>query len=88
MDTLAAGRVSLVLNGHSHSYQRGQWLGACWIISGGGGGYLDTTHCQDLQEITVAQAIHHCLVMDVTPDALTVRALDTQRREFDRIVIR
>lgn len=87
MDSCRAAGASLVLNGHSHSYQRGAWNGMSWIISGGGGGYLDTTHCQDLPEITVAQAVYHCLVIDVNQNSLHVRALTTTRSLIDEVWI-
>ena len=64
---------TLILNGHSHAYQRGAVGGRAWIISGGGGGFLDTTHCWDWPEITVAQPIWHYLAITVTPAQLLVR---------------
>jgi len=87
MDRLASLNVSLVLNGHAHAYQRGSWRGMPWIISGGGGGWLDTTRCQDLPEITVATAQWHWLLMQVTPDALTVTARSVSGQVIDTVRI-
>ncbi len=87
MDLVAASAGSLVLNGHAHAYQRGSWLGMAWIISGGGGGWLDTTHCQDLPEITVAQVQWHWLLIQVTPDALTIQARNVQGQVIDTVRI-
>lgn len=86
-DSLALAGCHLALNGHSHAYHRGDWRGTRWIISGGGGGWLDTTHCQDLPEITVATVQWHWLLMQVTPDALTIQARNTQGQVIDTVRI-
>ena len=87
MDLVAASAGSLVLNGHAHAYQRGSWLGMAWIISGGGGGWLDTTHCQDLPEITVATVQWHWLLMQVDPTALTITARTPAGQVIDTVRI-
>jgi len=92
MDLLAGAGVHLVLNGHAHSYQRGAWRGMAWVVTGGGGGWLDQAHCRDLPEISVnaggGRQVHHFLTLDVGPERLLLRALDLQRREFDRVEVR
>lgn len=88
LDTVAVGRCSLVLNGHSHSYQRGTYRGVPWIISGGGGGWLDTTSCPGAPEITVAQAVWHWGELVATPDTLTWTARDTAGQQIDTLTIR
>lgn len=87
MDTLAARGCSLSLSGHAHTYSRGEWRGMPFIISGGGGGWLDTTHCWDWPEITVAQATWHWLKMQVDPTALTITARNTQGQVIDTVRI-
>ena len=89
MDRLAAAGCSLCLQGHSHSYQRGAWRGMAWVITGGGGGWLDQTRCGDLPEITVnagaGRQEHHYLTLDVTPWALTLTAKRIDGTEFDHV---
>ena len=87
MDYVLSAGGSLVLQGHAHAFQRGNWRGLPFIISGGGGGWLDTTHCQDLPEITVATAQWHWLLMQVTPDALTVTARSVSGQVIDTVRI-
>lgn len=87
---LPLGGCHLVLNGHAHAYQRGTLVARpspVWVVSGGGGGWLDTTHCWDWPEITVAQATHHWLRLSITPTALTVEAVTPAGLTFDTVVI-
>jgi hypothetical protein len=86
MDHLAASRASLCLNGHAHAYQRGSYRGLPFIISGGGGGWLDTTRCWDHPEITVAQAVWHYLTIEAG-ETLTVTAKTPTGQQIDQVVI-
>lgn len=87
MESVALAGGSLVLNGHAHAYQRGSWAGVPWILSGGGGGWLDTQRCWDWPEITVAQVQWHWLLMQVTPDALTITARTPAGQVIDTVRI-
>jgi len=88
MDTLAAAGCALVLNGHAHGYQRGTWRGMAWVVTGGGGGGLDSECCPDIPEVDVRRPVHHFCTLDISPTGLVLRALDLQRREFDRVEVR
>ena len=88
MDTLAARGCSLSLSGHAHTYSRGEWRGMPFIISGGGGGWLDTQRCWDWPEITVATPRWHYLLMNVSADQLRIRAMGLQGQAFDEVTIR
>lgn len=88
MDYVSNNGGSMGLQGHAHAYQRGAWNGMPFIISGGGGGYLDTTRCWDLPEISIAIATHHYLLIDATPEALTVTAKTPAGLQIDQLVIR
>jgi hypothetical protein len=87
LDSLSGSGASLCLQGHSHSYQRGAWRGMPFIISGGGGGWLDTTRCWDHPEITVATAQWHYCILDIAPDTITVTAKNTAGQQIDQVRI-
>lgn len=83
MDFLTDHGCTIVMNGHAHAYQRGAWTtstGAMpWVISGGGGGYLDQAFCRDMPQIIVNAGTnmqqHHFLTLDVTTAGVHLRAL-------------
>jgi hypothetical protein len=80
---LQAARTDLLLCGHAHGYQRGQLGTMTFVVTGGGGGYLDRV-CWDLPEIQVALPVHHALLIDASDTVLTVRAIGTDGKELDR----
>lgn len=81
---LDAAGCDLLLCGHAHGYQRGKLGRMLFVVSGGGGGWLDRW-CRDVPEIEVALAVHHVLLVEATDAALTVRAIGTDGREIDRV---
>lgn len=63
--------VDIVVSGHSHSYQRGLQNGVIYTLVGGAGGALDTaTVDAPWPFFTVAQGVHHYVVMDASPRRL------------------
>ena len=77
--------TDLVLQGHTHDYERGEVDGVLHVITGGGGGALDR-HWQDLAQITVRHVRHHFLTVDVEHDRLTLQARDAFTGEpFDEV---
>jgi len=80
---LEQGGVSLVINGHVHEYERGYLNGVHHVITGGGGGGLETDWCTDWPHITVQKSFHHFVAVEAGCEALTVRAIDIDGNEFD-----
>jgi predicted phosphodiesterase len=84
----------LVFSGHAHCYNRGQRTRpdgrpVFYVISGGGGGYLDSKHIHDWPHIQVEQSLHHYLLVDVSLERIRVRALaSTDRRQLDEFTVR
>lgn len=77
-------RVNLVLMGHEHHYERfGMRNGIIHIVSGGGGGRL--TRIYSKASTVVVKTVHHYLAFAVSKNKLTMRAIDIEGKEFDRI---
>ena len=91
MNLLEQRGASLVLNGHAHSYQRGRIGNMDWVISGGGGGYLDQRMCWDHPEVFINTGnnsqIFHYLILDVSTQRLLVESKTTSGQVFDSVAI-
>jgi tartrate-resistant acid phosphatase type 5 len=81
--------VFLVLNGHEHNYQRFEAEGVAYIVTGGGGRFLTPlAECADDHPPRLnGEETHHFLTMDLSPDAVTVRAIDTSGDVIDEITL-
>ena len=88
MDRIARSGGDLLLCGHAHGYQRGAWGEMALVVTGGGGGGLDSACCPNLEEIQVALAVHHYVVLDMGEKALTVTAKNVQGQTIDEVTIR
>ena len=75
--------VDLVLNGHTHAYERGTRNGVTYLVTGGGGGSLDD-YGRDVAHIDVTVLAHHYTLLDVEGPVLTVRAVTPSGVEIDR----
>ncbi|MGI9173971.1 MAG: metallophosphoesterase [Rhodothermales bacterium] len=78
--------VDMVLNGHTHSYERGEKEHVHYLVSGGGGGSLDD-YFVDYDHITFSDGVHHFTRIDVDGDELTVTATDQDGQRVDRFTI-
>lgn len=80
-----------VFCGHTHAYERGRWPlegpGQYYIITGGGGGTLDTTDTYDWPQIQFHTSQHHFIIVDVSGDHLTFRAVNIDGDVIDRIEV-
>lgn len=86
---LDSGKVSLVLNGHDHDYQRFLSAeGATFIVTGGGGQPLYTLipGCS-APEMRVGVVKHHFTGIEVYSDRMAVTAIDTDGKIIDRVDI-
>jgi tartrate-resistant acid phosphatase type 5 len=83
---LRAGRVSLVLQGHNHAYERLEADGITYITSGGGGAPLYPC-VRPSPELRRCLAEHHFLAVAVTARAVVVRAVTPSGRTLERVRI-
>ena len=83
---LEAHDVDLVLSGHDHHYERFKpQHGVLYVVSGGGG--KGTRDVSGGPITAFAEAVIHCVVVEVQGDTLTLHAIDAVGREFDSAVI-
>lgn len=75
-------QVDMVMNGHTHSYERGEKAHVHYIVSGGGGGNLDDYY-MDHPHITVSEKKHHFTRIDVQGNRLNIKAIDQNGQVFD-----
>ena len=78
--------VDIYFSGHAHDYERGEQNGVVYIISGGGGGDLDTWQ-QDWPQITFYEATHHYVKVDVQGKTLTLKACYPDGECFDELTL-
>ena len=78
--------VDMVMNGHTHSYERGEKEHVHYLVSGGGGGGLDDFFI-DYDHISFSRAVHHFTRIDVDGEELTVQAIDQNGQQVDRFMI-
>lgn len=78
--------VDMVMNGHTHSYERGEMEHVHYLVTGGGGGSLDD-YFVDYDHITFSDAKHHFTRIDVDGEQLHVSAVDEHGTVIDRFTI-
>lgn len=78
--------VDMVLNGHTHSYERGEREHVHYLVSGGGGGSLDDFFI-DYDHIAFSSQSHHFTRIDVDGDQLRISAINENGAEIDRFTI-
>lgn len=78
--------VDLVLNGHTHAYERGSLNGTTYVISGGGGGGLDG-YARDYEHIDLSTGIHHFSRVDIDKGRLRFQAIDRNGSLVDEFVL-
>jgi 3',5'-cyclic AMP phosphodiesterase CpdA len=88
-EQLNSGRVSLVLNGHDHQYQRFLTTeGTTFIVTGGGGRnlYRLIPGCNP-PEMRAGAVEHHFTGVEVYSDRMAVTAVSTDGTVLDRVDI-
>eukprot|EP00743_Colponemidia_sp_Colp-15_P011661 GILK01013071.1.p1 GENE.GILK01013071.1~~GILK01013071.1.p1 ORF type:complete len:678 (+),score=109.94 GILK01013071.1:50-2083(+) len=86
MPKFKANHVDLILSGHEHAYQRGVSNSVTVIISGGGGGALETDKVHNWKVYSVTKLVHHFLWLTLSECQLDIEAYDTHS-VFDAISI-
>jgi len=82
LPVLEKGGVDLIINGHTHGYERGFLNGVYHMIVGGGGGDLDHK-CNDFEFIQKTNYVHHFISADVLCDKVHIEAVDIDGNVFD-----
>ncbi|MGA2270838.1 MAG: metallophosphoesterase [Bryobacteraceae bacterium] len=88
--------VQLVLSGHEHTYQRSKPMrggvpvppgtaGTVYMVSGGGGGALHPVVPESFLDWEAS--VWHYLRVSVDGQKLTIQAIGTDGKEFDRLVL-
>lgn len=85
--------VALVFFGHVHTYERSRPLwqgrvdvprGITYVLTGGGGGRLEQPGPTRTWHSARVRRTHHFCLVDVYPDHLELRAIDSEGRLFDQ----
>ncbi|ADH64209.1 metallophosphoesterase [Allomeiothermus silvanus DSM 9946] len=79
--------VRLVLAGHDHDYERLEARGIVHLVAGGGGAYLRDFRSA-VPQSKVRRVSPNFLVLEATPEKLTVTAYDQKGGVLDRVEIR
>jgi hypothetical protein len=80
--------VDMVFSGHSHCYERYRNNGVVYIVTGGGGAPLyplKDDHAPPIRE--AGAAVHHHVVIDLTPASAHLSARDNSGAEIDGVEI-
>ncbi|MBD3185355.1 hypothetical protein GF325_00895 [Candidatus Bathyarchaeota archaeon] len=76
--------VSLVINGHSHHYERSYMDGIYYVVAAGGGGHMDPCH-NALPETQVLGSFPHYLKITCTTSSMTMEAISPEGSLFDQV---
>jgi len=79
----AQENVDLVICGHMHAYQRGVTNGVVYVVSGGGGGTIDTEVVANWPLVQVGYSQHHFDIMRVNGPTLEWETYDTSNMPLD-----
>lgn len=75
--------VDMVICGHMHAYQRGTTNGVTYIVSGGGGGTLDTERVANWNFVAVEYSSYHFDIMQVNGPVLSWETYDNNNQLLD-----
>ncbi|CAJ0872344.1 196_t:CDS:2, partial [Entrophospora sp. SA101] len=76
--------VDLVISGHQHNYQRGQFDGTVYTIIGGAGGELDYERVEDWKIYSIVKKIHHYVLIEIWSDKLIWVVYDINNKVIDK----
>lgn len=79
--------VDIVISGHQHSYQRGATNGVVYVVSGGGGGYLDTEVVADWPFVEVEYSQYHFDIMTVNGQTLSWETYNDDNQPLDMFTL-
>lgn len=78
--------IDIVFNGHTHAYEYGEMNHVHYVISGGGGGALDSFG-RDIAHITKSEGVYHFSRVDIKGGKLEFTATDKDGGEVHTFTI-
>lgn len=79
--------VDLVICGHEHAYTRGTMNGVVYVVSGGGGGTIDTERVASWGHIKVEYTKYHFDILSVNGRHLTWETFDDNNAVLDQFTL-
>ncbi len=79
--------VDIVIGGHMHAYQRGSTNGVVYVVSGGGGGTLDTERVASWPFVQVEYSQYHFDIMEVNGPTLSWETYNTSNQLLDMFTL-
>ncbi|MBL9172784.1 MAG: metallophosphoesterase family protein, partial [Verrucomicrobiales bacterium] len=79
--------VDLVISGHEHAYHRGARDGVTYVVTGGGGGFLDTERVAHWRHVQVEYTQYHFDIMTVNGRRLTWETYDLNHDLLDEFTL-
>lgn len=79
--------VDLVICGHEHAYTRGTMNGVVYVVSGGGGGTIDTERVASWPHIKVEYTKYHFDILSVNGRQLTWETFDDNNAVLDQFTL-
>jgi len=79
--------VDIVISGHQHSYQRGATNGVVYVVSGGGGGFLDTEIVAAWPFVQVEWSRYHFDIMEANGPTLSWATYDDNNQVLDMFTL-
>jgi hypothetical protein len=79
--------VDLVIGGHMHAYQRGATNGVTYIVSGGGGGTIDTERVANWPFVQVEYSSYHFDIMEVNGPTLSWETYNDNNQLLDMFTL-
>jgi 3',5'-cyclic AMP phosphodiesterase CpdA len=79
--------VDLVICGHEHAYTRGMTNGVIYVVSGGGGGTIDTERVASWGHIKVEYTKYHFDILSVSGRELTWETFDDNNALLDQFTL-
>jgi len=84
---LAQKNVDIAISGHQHSYQRGATNGVVYVVSGGGGGTIDTQIVAAWPFVQVEYSQYHFDIMEVNGPRLSWETYNTDNQLLDMFTL-
>ncbi|GET04178.1 metallo-dependent phosphatase-like protein [Rhizophagus clarus] len=75
--------VDLVISGHQHNYQRGQFNNTVYTIIGGAGGELDFDRVEDWSFYNIVRQTHHYILIELWSDKIIWKAYNLEGSIID-----
>ena len=79
--------VDIVISGHMHAYQRGATNGVVYVVSGGGGGALDTQRVANWPFVQAEFSQYHFDIMEVNGGTLSWETYNASNQLLDTFTL-